>query len=86
MGNPNGAAALRPAGKGEEALRARVSANADRFAQDLAPVLADIRAAGHTSLRAVADELTRRGMRTRRGGNWSVSNVRALFISMPLAI
>jgi DNA invertase Pin-like site-specific DNA recombinase len=78
LGNPNGAAALRRAGKGGEALRAAVAANAKAFATDLAPVLADIRAQGHTSLRAIADELTRRGMRTRRGGRWSVSNVRAL--------
>jgi hypothetical protein len=40
LGNPNGAAALRLAGKGGVALRASVVANADRFAEDLAPVLA----------------------------------------------
>lgn len=45
--NPNGAAALRRAGKGALALWEAVSANADRFAADLAPVIADIRAAGH---------------------------------------
>ena len=78
LGNPNGAAALRRAGKGGAALRATVTANASAFATDLAPVLADIRAAGHTSLRAIAAELTRRGIRTRRGGRWSVGNVRAL--------
>jgi DNA invertase Pin-like site-specific DNA recombinase len=78
LGNPNGAAALRRAGKGGEALRAAVAANAKAFATDLAPVLADIRAQGHTSLRAMAEELTRRGMRTRRGGCWSVSNVKGL--------
>jgi DNA invertase Pin-like site-specific DNA recombinase len=82
LGNPNGAAALRRAGKGGVALRAKVAANADRFAEDLVPVLQDIRSAGHTSLRAIADELTRRGMRTRRGGRWSVSNVRALLTRM----
>lgn len=78
LGNPNGAAALRRAGKGGVALRTTVAANADRFAQDLAPALADIRAAGHTSLRAIAAELDARGMRTRRGGRWHVSNVRDL--------
>lgn len=78
LGNPNGAAALRRAGKGGDALRATVSANAERFAQDLAPVIADIRAAGHQSLRAIAAELTARGIRTRRGGQWQVSNVKAL--------
>ena len=38
LGNPNGADALRRAGKGAVALRAAVSANADRFAAELAPV------------------------------------------------
>jgi hypothetical protein len=33
----------------------------------------------HTSLRAIAAELTARGIRTRRGGVWGVSNVKALF-------
>lgn len=78
LGNPNGAAALKRAGKGGAALRATVSANADRHAQDLAGVVASIRAEGYTSLRAVEAELNARGMRTRRGGRWHVSNVRNL--------
>lgn len=78
LGNPNGAESLRRAGKGGTALRAAVSANAAEFAADLAPVLADIRAAGHTSLRAIAAELTARGIRTRRGGKWGVGNVKRL--------
>lgn len=77
-GNPNGAAALRRAGKGAVALRAAVSANAAAYAQDLAQVVADIRASGATSLRAVATELNARGMMTRRGGEWRASNVRNL--------
>jgi DNA invertase Pin-like site-specific DNA recombinase len=75
LGNPNGAAALKRAGKGGAALRAVVVANADRHAQDLAPVVADIRAGGATSLRAIAGELNERGMLTRRGGRWHVSNM-----------
>ena len=75
LGNPNGAAALRRAGKGGDALRATVSANADEFAQSLAPVVDAIRADGHVSLRAIAAELNARGMLTRRGGLWQVSNV-----------
>lgn len=78
LGNPNGAAALMRAAEGGVALRKAVSANADAFASDLAPVLADIRAAGDTSLRAVAAELTARGIKTRRGGQWGVGNVRGL--------
>ena len=52
LGNPNGAAALRRAGKGGAALRAAVAANADRLRRDLAPVVEAIRAEGHTTLRA----------------------------------
>jgi hypothetical protein len=73
--NPKLAAALRRAGKGGEALREAVARNADRFAEGLAPVVEDIRAGGATSLRAMADELNRRGIVTRRGRRWHVSNV-----------
>ena len=76
LGNPNGA--LVRAGKGAVALRAAVSANADAHAADLAQVLADIRSSGATSLRTIAVELNARGMMTRRGGSWQVSNVRNL--------
>ncbi len=75
LGNPNGAAALRRAGEGGVALRAAIAANADRHVRDLAPVVADIRAGGATSLRELAGELNARGMLTRRGGRWHVSTV-----------
>jgi DNA invertase Pin-like site-specific DNA recombinase len=75
LGNPNGAAALRRAGKGGAPLRAAIARNADRRAQELAPVVEDVRASGHTSLRAMAEELNARGMLTRRGGRWHVSTV-----------
>jgi DNA invertase Pin-like site-specific DNA recombinase len=78
LGNPNGAAALRRIGEDGKALRATVTANADTFAKSLAPVLAEIRAEGHATLRAIAAELNNRGIRTRRGGRWQVSNVRNL--------
>lgn len=78
LGNPNGAAALHRAGKGGSALHAAVRINADRFAADLAPVLAEIRASGQRSFRAIAASLTARGIRTRRGGDWQVSTVRDL--------
>ena len=78
LGNPNGAAALRRAGKGGEALRAAVGRNADAFAEELAPVIASVRAEGVMSLRAIATVLNDRGMLTRRGKRWHVSNVRNL--------
>jgi DNA invertase Pin-like site-specific DNA recombinase len=64
LGNPNGAAALRRAGKGGVALREAVTRNAEAHARDLAPVLEDLRAEGIMSLRAVAEALNERGMPT----------------------
>jgi DNA invertase Pin-like site-specific DNA recombinase len=78
LGNPNGAVALRRAGKGGAALRETVRQNADEHAAALAPVVEALRAEGHTTLRALADALNARGMMTRRGGRWHVSNVKNL--------
>ena len=78
LGNPNGAAALRRAGKGGAPLRETVTRNAEAHARDLAPVLEELRSQGVTSLRGIAAELNERGMLTRRGGRWHVSNVRNL--------
>lgn len=83
LGNPNGAASLRRAGKGGVALRAAVSANAAACARDLERVIDDIQASGHISLRAIAAELTTRGIRTRRGGMWGVGNVRGVLARLP---
>ena len=43
LGNPNGAAALKQAGKGGAPLRAVIARNADRHARDPGPVIADVR-------------------------------------------
>jgi DNA invertase Pin-like site-specific DNA recombinase len=82
LGNPNGAESLCRAGKGGVALRAAVSANAAAFAADLAPVIKAIWEAGHTSLRAIATELTARGIQTRRGGAWDVGNVKGVLLQV----
>jgi len=78
LGNPNGAAALRRAGEDGLALRAAVAQNADEFALALRPVVDAIRNEEHIILRAIARELNRRGIATRRGGQWQVSNTRDL--------
>ena len=56
-------------------------ANADRIASyglagdakaaDLAPIIKELRAAGKTSLRAIAAGLNEQGIPTARGGEWS---------------
>lgn len=81
-GVPPDAPGQRRAGESGVALQAVVAANAKRFAADLVGVVADIRAAGHESLRAIAAELDARGMRTRRGGAWQVSSKRGLLESL----
>jgi DNA invertase Pin-like site-specific DNA recombinase len=82
LGNPNGAAALRRAGKGGAALRTAVYQNAEEHAAALAPVIDALRAEGHTTLRALAGALNARGMITRRGRRWHVSNVRNLLVRL----
>lgn len=83
LGNPYGAAALRRAAKGNSAAIAKVKAGADHHAQDLAPIIADIQAAGMTSLAAIAAELNARHIQTRRGGKWHASSVRNLLARIP---
>lgn len=78
LGNPNGAAALRRAGKGNKAAVSRLKSKADAFAADLETVLADIREAGLTSYGQIADELNARHIKTARGGRWHPSSVRNL--------
>ena len=51
---------------------------ADLRAKALAPVIRDIRAAGHTSLRGICGELNRIAVPTARGGRWHVASVHRL--------
>ncbi len=44
-------------------------------AQDLAPVIEELRASGATSLGQIATGLNARGIRTTRGGQWSAGQV-----------
>ena len=53
--------------KAVEVLQARANAKA----ADLAPIIAELQAAGKTSLRAIAEGLNAQGIPTARGGKWS---------------
>jgi DNA invertase Pin-like site-specific DNA recombinase len=78
LGNPNGAAALRRAAKGNTSAVSALKGAADRHAADLAPVVAQLQSEGHRSLPALAKALNERQMRTPRGGKWHPSSVRNL--------
>lgn len=78
LGNPNGAAALRRAGKGNGAALRAVTETANRHAADLAPVIQHLRAEGRRSLRELAAGLNERRMQTPRGGAWHPTSVRNL--------
>jgi hypothetical protein len=49
---------------------------ADRFAETVLPMIVSLQKSGVTSLRGIAIALNNRGVRTARGGDWQVSNVR----------
>jgi len=82
LGNLNGAAAFWRDADGGAALRRTVAENANAFAEDLAPVIDAIQAEGIANARGIADALNDRGIGSRRGGRWWVSNVRALLARM----
>ncbi|WP_295686985.1 recombinase family protein [uncultured Nevskia sp.] len=78
LGNPNGAAALRRASKGNAASLEAIRDKADKHAQELKPVLDALTHDGITSLGAVAAALNERGMLTPRGGRWYKTSVHNL--------
>lgn len=62
--------------KGQKAQRDA----ANVFAANVVPLIREIQATGATTLRAIAAELTRRNVRTARGGVWSAGAVRSLLL------
>jgi hypothetical protein len=59
-----------------DAAKAALCKGADARAADIAPVIAELRAAGATSLRAIAAGLNEKGIPTSRGsGEWSAVQV-----------
>jgi DNA invertase Pin-like site-specific DNA recombinase len=78
LGNPNGAAALQRAGRGNGAAVEALKAGANDHAANLAPIIAHLQAEGLTSLRELAGALNERRMLTPRGGNWHPTSVKNL--------
>jgi len=61
---------------GAERLAPAYRTEAARRAEKLAPVIAEVRAAGASSLRQIAAGLNQRGSRTAQGGAWSAMQVK----------
>jgi hypothetical protein len=55
--------------------RASIQANAQERAENLRAIVADVRSAGHTSVRDIAAELNRRAILTPRGREWHATSV-----------
>jgi DNA invertase Pin-like site-specific DNA recombinase len=81
LGNPNLTDDARA--KGREAARKVLEGRTAARAADLAPVVAEIKAGGRTSLRAIAAELDARGIPAPRGGKWTAPAVMRLLSATP---
>jgi hypothetical protein len=69
--------------KAREAARQAIIAQADARARVLAPIVAEIRAAGVHSYRGIATQLNARGIPTARGGRWAATQVRDIVLRKP---
>lgn len=78
LGNPNGAEALRRAGKGNAAAIEAISVATREYAMRMKPVIQELNAMGVVSLRDLSRALTKRHIQTRRGGKWHPSTVSGL--------
>ncbi len=57
---------------------ARTAEGAQRFAENVAPIIKQIQVSGIASLRGIAAVLNTRGVRTARGGQWAATQVQAV--------
>ena len=64
------------AGKAAALGRRTSVREADRFATSVLPIIESIRGTGVISFRGLAQAMNGRGLRTARGSQWQVSNVR----------
>jgi len=64
-----------PAAKHRAASAAARQERSEQRAADIAPVIAELRAAGKTSLRDIAAGLNEQGITTARGGEWTATQV-----------
>lgn len=74
LGNPNGARALRGHTDRTNQTRA-VKAKADYNARLVIPIIRELRRTGCTTLKAIADEINKRGILTPRRGKWYAASI-----------
>lgn len=82
LGNPNGAAALQRAAKGNDAAVSVIKAKAGSYAADLKPIIVDITSLGIVSLGGIAKALNERQIKTARDGLWHKTTVANLLARM----
>lgn len=75
LGNPNGAEALRRAGKGNAAALRAAQDNASARAEALRKTVVELQGSGRGSLGEIAAELNSRGILTARRAQWHRSSV-----------
>ena len=76
LGNPNGAAALRRAGRGNTAAVKAIQAKADHNAELVISEIEELQRAGVASFAALANALNERRVQTPRGMTWHASSIR----------
>lgn len=86
LGNPNGAEALRRAGKGNRAAIEAVSMAAKQRSRDLKPLIEEIVLDGASTYREVAEGLNDRGIVTARGGVWYPASARTVMARAGIAL
>lgn len=64
----------------------RTAEGAQRFAENVAPVIQQIRASGVASLHGIAAVLNTRGVRSARGGTWAATQVGAVLARIEVAV
>jgi DNA invertase Pin-like site-specific DNA recombinase len=73
LGNPRLSVARKSA---VEAAKTVIKSNADRYANNVLPIIREAQKAGATTLRAIAEVLNARGIATARGGQWHATSVK----------
>ena len=67
-------------GKNGKVLAEKNKRDAQAFAETMRPIIEEIKAEGHTTVRAICAELNSRRIPSREGGRWHISSVSSVLI------